>query len=91
MGYVTNFDENKILFTLCDCRSEVLVIEYDPEIQMAELAILETDSSYRQKMSLWQRLRYSWRVLLNKRPYNDQIIINKKQIQEIKKFLSELL
>lgn len=90
MGHITNFAENKVLFTLCDCRSEILVIEYDEEIKMADLAIYEFSHSFRNKMSLWQKMRYCWRVIMNNRPFGDQIMISQKQIKEIKEFLSTL-
>lgn len=90
MGHITKFEDNKVLFTLCDCRSEILVIEYDPEVKMADLAIYETNSAFSHKMTFWQKFRYCWRVLVNKRPFGDQIIISQKQIKEIKEFLSEL-
>jgi hypothetical protein len=69
MGSVTNLRENKTLFIPCGCRSEILMIEYDHEINMADFAIYQTAVSYSTKMSLWQRLRYCWQVLWNKKPY----------------------
>lgn len=90
MGYITNFTENKILFTLCDCKSEILVIEYDSEFEIADLAIYETGCSYRNKIRLWQKLRYCWRVIVGNKPFADQIMLTKKQIRELKDFLSEL-
>lgn len=90
MGSVTNLKENKTLFIMCDCRSEVLVIEYDHEYNMADLAIYQTDAAYKTKMSLWQRLRYCWQVLWHKKPYADEIMMDNKQLLELKLFLSSL-
>lgn len=88
MGNVTNLKTNKTLFIPCDCSSEILIIEYDHEIKMADLAIYENQSSYRSKMSLYQRLRYCYQVLVNKKPYADQITLNNKQLGDLKNFLS---
>ena len=90
MGIITNLKENKTLFIPCDCRSEVLMIEYDHSIHMADLAIYQSDASYRAKVSLWQRLRYCWEILCHKKPYTDAIILNHKQLKELKIFLSGL-
>lgn len=90
MGSLTNLKENKTLFILCDCHSEILVIEYDHHLKMADLAIYETDASFRAKMSLWQRLRYCWRVLWYKKPYADEIMMSNKQLLDLKKFLASL-
>lgn len=90
MGSVTNLNENKTLFIPCGCRSEILMIEYDHHFKMADFAIYETDASFRAKMSLWQRLRYCWRVLSYKKPYADEIMLDHKQMLELKQFLSSL-
>jgi hypothetical protein len=90
MGSVTNLKENKTLFIPCSCKSEILVIEYDHEIEMADFAIYESHASYNNKMSLWQRLRYIFQVLINKKPYTDQMMLDKKQLKDLQKFLSGL-
>lgn len=90
MGNVTNLKENKTLFIPCDCDNEILVIEYDHEWGIADVAIYESYISYGNKMSLWQRIRYCWRVFIHKKPYADQLTLNDKQLKELKDFLSSL-
>ena len=90
MGSITHFEDNKIVFLLCDCKSEVLVVEYDPSIEMADLAIYENRSAYKNKLSFWQRLRYIYKVLVSGEPYSDQIMLNKAQIKELNTFLKSL-
>lgn len=87
MGSVTNLKENKTFFIPCDCRSEILMIEYDHEIKMADFAIYEHYIGHRHKLSLWQRIRYCWRVLVHKKPYADQLMFNHKQLMDLKNFL----
>lgn len=82
--------ENKSLFIQCGCRNEIFVIEYDPEIQVADLAIYESFAGHRDKMSLWKRLRYCWQVLWHKKPYNDYMVLENKQLKELKDFLDSL-
>lgn len=88
---ILSFDKNHTKYILCDCRSEILVIDYDSETQTADLAIYENFASYSHKNNWYQKLRYIWRVLNNKSPYNDQIILNKSQIKDLHKFLIGLL
>jgi hypothetical protein len=90
MGSVTNLKENKTLFIPCSCKSEILVIEYDHEMDLADLAIFEHYTNYSHKMSLWQRLRYCFQVLAYKKPYADQMVLDKKQLKDLKEFLNEL-
>lgn len=90
MGSVTNLKENKTLFIPCGCKSEILVIEYDHELNIADLAIYQTDIASRSRMSLWQRIRYCWQILWHKKPYADQIMLDSKQLIELKSFLSSL-
>lgn len=79
--------KNNIHFELCGCKSEVLVLEYDQEIGLMDLAIYEHTVSFNNKMSWFQKLRYIWQVMRHNRPYNDQIILDKNQIQKLKLFL----
>jgi hypothetical protein len=90
MGSITNLKENKTVFIPCSCKSEILVIEYDHEIDLADLAIFENYTNYSNKMSLWQRLRYCFRVLFHKKPYSDQMVLDRNQLKDLKKFLGEL-
>jgi hypothetical protein len=87
---MVKFEKNKTTFILCDCRSEVLVLEYDYEYELMELSIYENLSSYSYKMSFWQKLRYIYQVLIKNRPYSDQIILNKDQIKHITNFLTSI-
>lgn len=90
MSTLDNLKTNKTLFIQCSCQSEVLVIEYDHEINMADFAIFENKTSYKYKLSFWQRIRYCYQVLVNKKPYADQIMLDNKQLIDLKKFLSSL-
>lgn len=84
-------DQNNIHFELCGCKSEVLVLEYDKEIGLVDLAIYEHSISFRNKMSWFQKLRYIWQVCRHNRPYNDQIVLDKNQIQKLKLFLDRCI
>lgn len=88
---MVKFEKNKTSFILCDCKSEVLVLEYDNEYDLMELSIYENLSSYSHKMSFWQRLRYVYRVLTKGRPYSDQIMLNQEQIKDLYSFLSGII
>ena len=88
---VTMFEKEHIKFILCDCRNEILVIDFDQQTKTAELAMYESIISFRHKNTLKQKIRYIWRILTNKYPYNDQIIINNAQMIDLTKFLSGLI
>jgi hypothetical protein len=83
--------KNNIHFELCGCKSEVLVLEYDKEIGLMDLAIYEHSVSFRNKMSWRQKLRYIWQVIRYNRSYNDQIVLEKKQIKNLYDFLKKII
>lgn len=85
---VVKFEKNKTIFILCDCRSEVLVLDHDSEYGLTELSIYENMSSYAHKMSFWQKLRYIYRVLVHNRPYSDQIILTNEQLKDLAMFIN---
>ena len=85
---MTRFEKNKTTFILCDCRSEVLVLDHDFEYELTELSIYENMSSYGHKMSFWQKLRYIYQVLVYNKPYSDQIILNKEQLKDLGSFIN---
>ena len=76
-----------IYFELCNCKSEILVLEYDQEIGLMDCAIYHHGVSIAHKMSWHQKLRYVWQVLINNKPYADQIVFDRTQIQNLKVFL----
>lgn len=90
MGSVTDLKENKTLFMPCDSKSEILVIEYDHKTLIANLAIYENRINYCHKLSLWQRIKYCYEVLIHKKPHADQINLDSRQLKDLRKFLSEL-
>ncbi len=85
---MVRFEKNKTSFILCDCRSEVLVLDHDFEYELTELSIYENMSSYGHKMSFWQKLRYIYQVLVHNKPYSDQIILNKEQLKDLRSFIN---
>lgn len=87
---VVKFEKNKTVFILCDCKSEILVLDHDAEYGLTELSIYENMSSYSHKMSFWQKFRYIYRVLIHNRPYSDQIILNSNQLAELYNFLDSI-
>lgn len=90
MTIINRLDSNKSLFFNCNCKSEVLCIDYDHNLNVADISIFENSASFQYKRSYYQRLRYALHILLYGKPYTDQIILDKKQLKELKSFLSTL-
>lgn len=90
MGYETKYSKDKVstFFRLCSCNSEVLVIQYDHDFELADLCIY--GGYYAHKMSLWQKMRYIWQIVLGY-PYKDQIVLDKNHLKEIRNFLNDTL
>lgn len=90
MGTITLLDLHKTVFIPCECRNEILVIEYDHETQLTDVAIYESMASFTHKLSLWQRIRYAFKTLFYGKPFSDQMILSRKQLKDLKSFLSGL-
>lgn len=91
MGYETRYDKNQTisLFSMCDCKNEILYMEYDHEIKLVDVCIFK--SGYSTRMSLKDRFRYIWNVLVTGKPYADQTMLNLEQIRDIKNFCDTIL
>lgn len=90
MGSVTNLRTNKTLFIPCNCRNELLKIEFDHELKLAEFAIYHHNIKISNRLSLWQKIRYIIQIILHGNPYGDQIVLDEKQLKELKLFLGTL-
>ena len=91
MGCVTKYNKDKTtsVFVPCDCKSEILYIEYDHEYQIADLAIYSCPQYFR-SLSLWQKIRYIWQLLVHSKPYSDQIVLTYAQLKDLRQFLVEI-
>jgi hypothetical protein len=90
MGSLTDLKTNKTLFIACECRSEVLMIEYDHQLEIADLVIYGNSAAHNHKLSLWQKICLCCRILINKSPYKDQMVLSNKQLVDLKNFLCNL-
>lgn len=90
MSVLTILDSNKTVFLCCDCKNEILMIDYDHELKIADFAIYEHRPSVTHKLSLWQRIRYALRTLIYGKPYGDQMVLGHKQLKELHSFLGGL-
>ena len=85
-----NFQEFRTAFIHCDCRQEVLIVYYDGEYDTLDMSLYETSSSFENKKSWIQRLRYAYQIVRYGKPYTDQIVLKRDQIEELKGFLSHI-
>lgn len=80
----------RTVFIRCDCDSEILVMRYDTELDMMDICIFENELSFKNKMTWFQKFKYIYQVIINGHPYTDQIILSRKNIEEMKNFLTTL-
>jgi len=80
----------RTIFIRCSCQSEMLVLDYDGEFDIVDLSIYKIDLSYKYIMSWYQKARYIYQILRYGQPYSDQIVLDRKQINELKTFLDSI-
>jgi CRISPR/Cas system-associated protein Cas5 (RAMP superfamily) len=90
MGSITNLKENKTVFIPCECQSEVLYIEYDHQLELADLCLYENYNTIRSKNSLFSKIKQIARIISRGTIYSDQIVLQKKQLKDLKNFLVSL-
>ena len=81
-------NEEKDLFLYCECNSEILVLS--PNIEDKEIYC----SIYRYrylKPGLKHRLHHCWHILKTGSPYEDEIILSKKDAKQLKDYLEKCL
>jgi len=83
-------NQNEILFFICNCYNEVLVINYDKSYKIADLCIYESYNSYSHKLSFWHKIKTILHILRTGKIYSDQISLDSDQIEKLKMYLSYL-
>lgn len=80
-------EEPKIELYLCACHGDGISLEksYKNEIYLA----LWT-RGHSGKHPLWSRLRFCWKMLIEGKPWNDEIIFNDTQAAKVGKHLISL-
>jgi len=93
MTYLISYNKHESLKTLylpCGCSTEILALEYDKTYQIADFAIYTHGVFSCGKMSIWQKLRYCWRVLWLGKPFGDAMVLENDQLIVLRDFLNEL-
>lgn len=90
MGITIDLKENRTIFIPCDCKNQVLSIEYDHQAGLANLAIYENWQSYNHKLSLWQKIKTCCNIFAKNRIRPDQMVLNNKQLRDLGLFIRSL-
>lgn len=73
----------KATFIKCSCSSESLCLEKDEEEDLLYISIWERGYGRDGRLSLKQKLRHCWYVLINGRPYGDEIVLDRAARSEL--------
>ena len=81
------FTSEDSIFIKCECQSEGLGIDYEREDQLFYLSFWSQGLS-NQKLSLKDRLRYSFRCLFKGVAFNDQLVLSIDNAKHLNMFLN---
>lgn len=84
-----NSKDFRTIFIKCTCGDELLIVRHDSSLNMIEISVHDSNI-VKNKMTIWQKLRYVYFILRNGQPYYDQIILEKNQIKELSSFLNSI-
>jgi hypothetical protein len=82
--------EKEDAFFLCECSSEVLVAQTYDEDDWDDYVYLSIHYfGYRRKMNMFERIKYAFNFIKNGRMYEDQIILSKKNAEDLSTWLKK--
>ena len=73
----------KTTFIKCSCSSEALCLEKDEEDDLLYISIWERGASRDNRYSWSQRIKHCWHVLIEGRPYGDQLVLDRAARSEL--------
>ncbi len=89
MSSLINLQKNNSIFVKCSCSDEILYIEYENDLKLADLCIYYRYNPFR-TMSIWAKIRYIWQILIHSKPYSDQIVLTRKDLKDLSLFLKQI-
>jgi hypothetical protein len=78
--------DNELHLT-CSCHTHELHFEKDFEEDMWYISFWQR--GYAEQSSWGYRLKCIWHILKNGRPYGDEVILEKKDLEELKEYIDE--
>ena len=84
-------EEVNELFVACSCRSEVLLIEYQEEYHDWNLAMYQSGVGNNNKLKFRERIRWAWNLLRTGKPFTDEVIFQREDIERIVSFLNKTI
>lgn len=79
----------KEIYIRCSCGSEVLHFEREEEDPMLYVTIFSTSSNL--EIKTWrEKIRWIWHILRNDKVWNDQILLGKEGMNQLKEFSQSL-
>ena len=78
--------DNELHLT-CSCHTHELHFEKDHDMDVWYISFWQR--GYVEQTSWKYRLRYIWHILKNGRPYGDEVVLEKKDLEELKDYIDE--
>jgi hypothetical protein len=78
----------KEIFIHCDCGNEVLRLSYWADEGALYLSMYE---QYKPATSVRDKLRWIWRIISRGTPFEDEICLDRAQVEEVIKFCTEYI
>ena len=75
-------------FIVCDCYSHSLFLEKDNDDNTLYISVFERGLDGK-KMSIKERLRWAFYIIINGHPYTDMIILNSDKVKDLNDFLKK--
>jgi hypothetical protein len=75
-------------FIRCECYGEGMGIDFEPEDDLYYFSYWASGLS-NGSLSIRDRIRYCWQVLTKGKAFNDELILNRKSVDELVNFLAE--
>lgn len=73
----------------CQCSCEALEFQYDQEETDGQYYVSIWRKGYQSPLSFKERLRWCWNILTTGKLWGDEVVLDKKQILQLKNWLNK--
>lgn len=82
-----NFEATQKFF-VCRCMSEGMLVTHFEDDEDGDIYLsMYSNGLYSPKPSLWHRIKQAWKIIKDASVFDDELILNQKNAQELGKYL----
>jgi hypothetical protein len=65
----------------CSCHAQIIMAHFEEEDKTVDLAFF--DNYIDGRMTIWQRLRFTWKILITGIPWADMVVLDAEEAKQL--------